>query len=394
MDYGEELSVYGDFIKGTCNLMCPINERKLRERERLLHPLERLTQPESAVSSTIVSTKTNHNRNLDLADPNKIVKSFSRSAAGQKMPSPSDLRPYSILDMTVSYLILEVACNGIHSAGWADRYNFVTDRLRAVRQDMVIQNLPPRDCISLLKPMVKFHIFAAYWLSESSINVFDPKLNASFLHECIKRLLLMYNINRKKAADINKEEKEVDQKCENCENEEHMIGASYSLINSGNVEALNQAVIRLGDYNCMPCESCFEKKAFEVSLATWHGNYTKVCKILRKLPPLLVMAAAINLPSIRRHALKVMTAAYSNKTLKFPIDVLEETLMWNNKNEVVEECKYYGISVEKTDDMKFYACFQKGTFDSNVKQLQPSRLKWLDNTLNDITLSKILSNQS
>ncbi len=77
-----------------------------RERERLLHPLERLAHPIASVNSNVVSTKRNGNGNYQ-ADPNKIVKSFSRSAAGHKMPSPSDLRPFPVLDMTVSYLIQE-----------------------------------------------------------------------------------------------------------------------------------------------------------------------------------------------------------------------------------------------------------------------------------------------
>lgn len=394
MDYGEELTAYGDFIKGTCNLMCPVNERKLRERERLLHPLERLEHPVSDVSN-IVHTKRNLRRNGNyLADPNKIVKSFSRSAAGHKMPSPSDLRPFPALDMTVSYLIREIACNNIHTAGWVDRYNFVTDRLRAVRQDMVIQNLPSVDCIKLLKPMVKFHVFAAYWLCESPINVFDPKINSSFLQECIKRLLNMYDIIRKTAnrdvtVDFNQAKKQLVYKGEYC-NEEHLICALYLILNLGNAEALNQGIARLGFYGGC-CQSCIESQAFEVSIASWHGNYNKVCKLIRNLSPLLGMAAAINLPSIRRHALIVMSTAYNNKTLKFPIDVLEETLMWNNQNQVVQDCKYYGVVVEKTEDTKLYARFQKETFNLHVKQLPPFRLQWLDKTLSDVALAKILA---
>lgn len=41
-------------------------------------------------------------------------------------------------------------------------YDFILDRLRAVRQDMIIQNFPVADSISILQPIVRFHAYAAY----------------------------------------------------------------------------------------------------------------------------------------------------------------------------------------------------------------------------------------
>lgn len=45
---------------------------------------------------------------------------------------------------------------------WNVVYDFVMDRLRAVRQDMVIQNLTAAESISLLQPIIRFYAFAAY----------------------------------------------------------------------------------------------------------------------------------------------------------------------------------------------------------------------------------------
>lgn len=45
---------------------------------------------------------------------------------------------------------------------WNVVYDFIMDRLRAVRQDMVIQNLSGADYVSLLQPMIRFYAFAAY----------------------------------------------------------------------------------------------------------------------------------------------------------------------------------------------------------------------------------------
>lgn len=41
-------------------------------------------------------------------------------------------------------------------------YDFLNDRLRAVRQDMTIQRLLPEQCLELLDPIIRFHVYFAY----------------------------------------------------------------------------------------------------------------------------------------------------------------------------------------------------------------------------------------
>jgi SAC3 domain-containing protein 1 len=41
-------------------------------------------------------------------------------------------------------------------------YDFIFDRLRAVRQDLVIQRIENEDAIILLETIVKFHIYADF----------------------------------------------------------------------------------------------------------------------------------------------------------------------------------------------------------------------------------------
>jgi hypothetical protein len=45
---------------------------------------------------------------------------------------------------------------------WCIVYDFVFDRLRAVRQDLVIQGLGSVDSIKVLEPIVRFHCYAGY----------------------------------------------------------------------------------------------------------------------------------------------------------------------------------------------------------------------------------------
>lgn len=64
-----------------------------RQREGLVHQLEAIPGTENK-------------RNL-IADQSRMVKSFSRSAAGVNMTVASNLRPPEILRQTVSYLLHE-----------------------------------------------------------------------------------------------------------------------------------------------------------------------------------------------------------------------------------------------------------------------------------------------
>ena len=45
---------------------------------------------------------------------------------------------------------------------WSDVYEYVFDRLRAVRQDMVIQEVDCASAVHVLQTAVAFHVYAGY----------------------------------------------------------------------------------------------------------------------------------------------------------------------------------------------------------------------------------------
>ena len=45
---------------------------------------------------------------------------------------------------------------------WNEVYDFIFDRLRAVRQDMVIQNLSGTDAVDILEKTVRFLVYSGY----------------------------------------------------------------------------------------------------------------------------------------------------------------------------------------------------------------------------------------
>lgn len=56
--------------------------------------------------------------------------------------------------------VLRVVCES--DVKWSTIHGFVTDRLRSIRQDMVIQQPPPAVCRTILEPIVRFHAYSTY----------------------------------------------------------------------------------------------------------------------------------------------------------------------------------------------------------------------------------------
>ena len=52
---------------------------------------------------------------------------------------------------------------------WNVIYDFIFDRLRAVRQDISIQCINDTDSLNIFERIVRFHIYAAY----RYVNIFD-----------------------------------------------------------------------------------------------------------------------------------------------------------------------------------------------------------------------------
>lgn len=85
------------YPQGTCVGMCPKRELQEREAQCRLHRFEMLAGTERD--------------RRPKADPARMVKEYSRPAAGKDATLPSDLRPTAVLLKTVCYLIDEIAAS-------------------------------------------------------------------------------------------------------------------------------------------------------------------------------------------------------------------------------------------------------------------------------------------
>jgi len=192
---------------GKCMSMCPASEVQMRERKGLLHFFE-MAEPHLGKGSKSLK--------------DRVVKEYSRSAAGKELSNLNLLRPPSVLQTTVHYLLNTVILDT--RLAFPAVYAFIHDRLWAVRQDLYVQQPQPSECFCILEPMVRFYAYSAYRLGGATIPEYDPTLNHQHLLETLKWLLNLYVST------------------DHCSEERMEMEAVYILLNLGNSEALQRAL--------------------------------------------------------------------------------------------------------------------------------------------------------
>ena len=329
-----------EFIQGTCLLMCPGRERRIREEKGLLHRFEIDECPKGATRPK--------------ADPKKTIKCYTRSAAGSVMTDPNQLRPASVLLSTVRYLFTKIATRT--DVDWIVVYDFIFDRLRAVRQDAIIQRIENSSTgIKLFESIVRFLIYAAQRLCERSKLEFSEQINNQHLAECMTQLLTLYD------KSTNKDFLSIDKCLQNLtlSNDRQQMEALYILLNMGDAESLKRAL----NLPLYLRKSPDVQLSMKISLACHLKNYVRVFSLIQQLPaPILVCAAMINAPKLRGTALQVMSWGYNSKVHTFPGLKLQEILLYKDINKVQEDCKLFGlICIDEN------VLFQKTNFKDNVQ---------------------------
>ncbi|XP_071139710.1 SAC3 domain-containing protein 1-like [Mytilus edulis] len=340
---------FGNCKVGTCNFMCPPAEIELRTRERLVHFLEKTVQ----------------NGRLQ-TDTDKMVKEYSRPAAGKRDPGPNDLRPPEVLVRTVDYLLGSITAK--KDVAWKDIYDFVFDRLRCIRQDMVIQNIGGSSAINILEKIARFHIYAGYRLCTEPIARFDPKINNQHTQECLKRLLYVYSVvpgnhdNRQEFESV------------------------YLLYNLGQTDALMHFYDLSKDLRTSSLISLCYRTSIEYML----GNHVRCLRLLHhhlcKRYPILLCALHRHLSNIQRQSLQTMNTAFSSKVSKYPVGNLLKLFMFTDTDQVISECEQCGLNISND---KQSVNFLKGSFNHPEKE-HKSYLEVIDKLITMDNLSDIL----
>ncbi|CAL8109588.1 unnamed protein product [Orchesella dallaii] len=303
------------FIVGICQNMCPEAEIREREKAGLIHVFEKSDDqklPNSGRENERGSMRGQNRRyqrgirELIKADKNRAVKSYTRPAAGVNKSKPSDLRPPPVLMKTVAYLCKEVLIRT--DQPFIEVYDFVFDRLRAVRQDMVIQRISNESALVLLEAIIKFHLYAEYRFRSNAPPSYDPCINQKHLKDCLKTLLSTYELNNYRGSS------------------RPFFEALYCLGSPESYEVISRAFQIRNEMK----EATVFLNALDICLSIQNRNFYQFFQLLDELPPLLAAYTAQRVPFMRKHALKAMMITYGVQTCKVPLEWVEDMLCYPN----------------------------------------------------------------
>nr|XP_010314176.1 SAC3 family protein B isoform X3 [Solanum lycopersicum] len=173
-------------IIGSCPDMCPESERAERERKGDLDQYERLDGDRNQTSKLLA------------------VKKYTRTAEREAVL----IRPMPILQKTMDYLLnlLEQP----YGESFLRLYNFLWDRMRAIRMDLRMQHIFNREAINMLEQMIRLHILAMHELCEYTRGEgfsegFDAHLNIEQMNKTSVELFQLYDDHRKRGINVETE---------------------------------------------------------------------------------------------------------------------------------------------------------------------------------------------
>ncbi|KAG5399287.1 hypothetical protein IGI04_021101 [Brassica rapa subsp. trilocularis] len=178
-----ESSEQPSLIVGLCPDMCPESERGERERKGDLDHYERVDGDRNQTSKSLA------------------VKKYTRTAEREAIL----IRPMPILQNTMEYLLSLL--DRPYNENFLGMYNFLWDRMRAIRMDLRMQHIFNREAITLLEQMIRLHIIAMHELCEYTKGEgfsegFDAHLNIEQMNKTSVELFQMYDDHRKRGITI------------------------------------------------------------------------------------------------------------------------------------------------------------------------------------------------
>lgn len=308
---------------GSCLTMCPSQELQDREAQKRLHRFEVLAGTER--------------ERRPRADLSRTVKEYSRPAAGKDSTRPSDLRPPALLLQTVCYLVDEIAASATLQP-WTEVYDFVFDRLRSVRQDMIIQRVSGPICVAVLERTVRFLIYASYRLCGEPLRLYDPRINDTHLQESLSWLLDCYTSGK----HLNQEEF-------------HALSLLYNLGSSRVVQHIMELPERVRSSPSI-------RLALSINQAFLERNPVRLFRLAQKLDFLQSCAIHRHLVACRRDLLLLYSHGHNSRNCRFPLQKLAHLLALDS-NLTVQLCQAHGVEVKQDSVVFSKVCFTEPEAD-------------------------------
>ncbi|XP_038127205.1 germinal-center associated nuclear protein isoform X2 [Cyprinodon tularosa] len=292
---------------GTCPDMCPEKERYMRETRNQLSVFEVLP-------------------NTEMVDHEAAIKEYSRSSADQEEPLPHELRPLPVLRMTMDYLVTQIMDQAQDNL--RDWYDFVWNRTRGIRKDIIQQRLCCPDTVALIEKCTRFHVHCAHHLCEERLSSFDAKINNENMTKCMQSLKEMYE-------DLATQQTFCPREAE---------FRQYSVLLKLNDGDILREVQQFRDEVRKSPEVKFAVQAFA---AVSSNNFVRFFKLVKRASYLSGCLLHRYFNQVRSRALKTLNWAHTvgPRSTPFPVDDIVRMLMFRSAAEATDFIQQYGLNV-------------------------------------------------
>lgn len=302
---------------GSCFDMCPIFERIRRSAENDVTKYEK-----DPMTGKIMKSK--------------AIKAFSRPAAGQPPPLPSDVRPPQILMQTLDYII-ENLLDKLPEA-----QPFIWDRTRSIRQDFTYQNYIGPEAIDCTERIVRIHILTLHIMAKSDVE-YSQQQELEQMNKAFKTLSEMYNEFRSRGLT--------------CPNEAEF--KSYYMLSQLRDPELDREIQAfpthlLKDPNvqlALNLRNLIQTNIVQRSFSNVENTlnfYKNFFQNLneRKLPPLFSFLLEIHLNEIRFYTIKSIKKSLGKTAKPYPISYIVTLLAFNDEQDLRQFAEYYGLNMD------------------------------------------------
>lgn len=310
---------------GTCTAMCPTFERIRRTYENNVKTLEKDPQTGKVTRQY-------------------AVKAFSRPAAGQPPPLPSDVRPPKTLVETLHYLVDSIVPQLPAS------HSFLWDRTRSIRQDFTYQNYTGDEAIECHELIARIHILTLHVMAGTDVE-YSAQQEMEQLRKTLQSLSEFYNDNRKRGLPTSTREPEF---------------RSYQLIShlrdpdvEYQIQLLPkpifddphvQGALKLRGY--LQQNNVADRGVINSENAA--NLFTVFFKEIRQtsVPTLLLCLLESTFSGVRANCLKAMARCYHARGKPYSVTRLTGMLGFDNDQQTLDFTSYYGLpaSVDETGD--------------------------------------------
>lgn len=307
-------------FRGSCYDMCPTFERIRRSLENNVKKLEK-----DPLTNKISRTR--------------AVKAFSRPAAGQPPPLPSDVRPPTVLTTSLDYLV-ETALDELPEA-----QSFIWDRTRSIRQDFTYQNYCGPEALECTERIVRIHLLVLHVMAGNSIE-YSQQQEIEQLNKALQTLMEFYEVYRSNGTPCSNEP---EFRCyaliSHFRDPELQRDIPKDIISDPHIQIALKMRGLISQSNIM--ERGHENVAGCLNLFT---TFFQLCRS-GSTPLLLTFLLETKFNEIRFYALKAMSRCYHSHGKPLFLSQLVSMLGFDNEADAVEYLNYWDLEIDVEDGL-------------------------------------------